>query len=60
MLSIDEIRTALHDMQIARVSEKTGLSRATIAAVRDGKSCRKTTQIVLSAYITGLSSGGRS
>ena len=59
MLTIDEIRAALHDMQIARVAEKTGLSRATIAAVRDGKPCRKTTQAALSLYIAGLSGGGR-
>ena len=59
MLSIDEIRAVLRDMQIARVAEKTGLSRATISAVRDGKPCRKPTQTVLSSYIAGLTGGGQ-
>jgi len=59
MLTIDEIRSALRDMQIARVAEKTGLSRATIAAVRDGNPCRKPTQAALSLYIAGLSGGVR-
>jgi|AntAceMinimDraft_13_1070369.scaffolds.fasta_scaffold34510_2 DNA-binding phage protein len=59
MLSIDKIRAALQDMQISRVAEKTGLSRATITAVRDGNPCRKPTQTVLSAYIAGLSGSDR-
>lgn len=36
-MTLDEIRAALQDRRLNKVSEATGLHRATIARIRDGR-----------------------
>lgn len=52
---LERIRTALADRKVTAVAKKTGLSRYTITAIRDGKQENpklKTVQ-ALDAYLAG-------
>lgn len=53
MLDLDEIRRALQDRVITAVATHTGLSRATIAAIKSGEAetVSRKTQMALSAYL---------
>lgn len=54
MLNLDQIRTALDDRNIEKVSAKTGIHRNTIAAIRTGANANPTyaTMKLLSDYLT--------
>ena len=54
MLNLDEIRTALDDRNIEKVSARTGIHRNTIAAIRTGANANPTyaTMKLLSDYLT--------
>lgn len=53
MLDLEEIRRALQDRVITAVASHTGLSRATVAAIKSGdaKTVSRKTQMALSAYL---------
>jgi transcriptional regulator with XRE-family HTH domain len=53
MLNLDEIRTALDDRNVEKVSALTGIHRNTIAAIRNGKNANPTyaTMKLLSDYL---------
>jgi len=55
MHELEWIRMALADRMPSRVSEKTGLHRNTIAAIRDGKETNPTIETLqkLTAYLKG-------
>ena len=54
MLNLDQIRTALDDRNIEKVSARTGIHRNTIAAIRNGVNANPTyaTMKLLSDYLT--------
>ena len=54
MLNLDQIRTALDDRNIEKVSARTGIHRNTIAAIRTGANANPTyaTMKLLSDYLT--------
>ena len=54
MLNLDQIRTALDDRNIEKVSARTGIHRNTIAAIRNGTNANPTyaTMKLLSDYLT--------
>ena len=53
MLNLDEIRTALEDRNVEKVSARTGIHRNTIAAIRNGTNANPTyaTMKLLSDYL---------
>lgn len=53
MLDLEEIRRALQDRVITAVAAHTGLSRATVAAIKSGEAqaVSRKTQMALSAYL---------
>jgi transcriptional regulator with XRE-family HTH domain len=55
MLNLDQIRTALGDRNVEKVSERTGIHRNTIAAIRTGANANPTyaTMKLLSDYLAG-------
>ena len=54
MLNLDQIRTALDDRNVEKVSARTGIHRNTIAAIRNGTNANPTyaTMKLLSDYLT--------
>ena len=54
MLNLDQIRTALDDRNVEKVSARTGIHRNTIAAIRNGENANPTyaTMKLLSDYLT--------
>ena len=54
MLNLEQIRTALDDRNIEKVSARTGIHRNTIAAIRTGANANPTyaTMKLLSDYLT--------
>jgi hypothetical protein len=54
MLNLEQVRTALDDRNIEKVSAKTGIHRNTIAAIRTGANANPTyaTMKLLSDYLT--------
>ena len=60
MLNLDQIRTALDDRNIEKVSAKTGIHRNTIAAIRTGANANPTyaTMKLLSDYLTAATVDG--
>lgn len=54
MLNLDQIRTALDDRNVEKVSARTGIHRNTIAAIRTGANANPTyaTMKLLSDYLT--------
>lgn len=57
MLSLEQIKLALQDRRPSVVSEATGLSYPTIAAIRDGLNVNPTLNVIqkLSDYLEGSS-----
>ncbi len=55
MLNLDQIRIALDDRNIEKVSARTGIHRNTIAAIRNGTNANPTyaTMKLLSDYLVG-------
>lgn len=54
MLSLEQVRLLLADRKMGVVAQKSGVARATIWRVRQGKSCDAQTLEKLSAYFEGL------
>ena len=54
-MTVEEVEKALKDRRIDMVRAKTGLSRSTIIAIRDGKNKNPTTHTLnqLVNYLTG-------
>ena len=54
MLNLEQIRTALDDRNVEKVSARTGIHRNTIAAIRTGANANPTyaTLKLLSDYLT--------
>ena len=54
MLNLEQIRTALDDRNVEKVSARTGIHRNTIAAIRTGANANPTyaTMKLLSDYLT--------
>ena len=57
MLTLDQLRTALDDRNLEKVSARTGIHRNTLAAIRNGTNANPTyaTMKALSDYLTGPS-----
>jgi len=55
MLNLEQIRTALDDRNVEKVSARTGIHRNTIAAIRNGVNANPTyaTMKLLSDYLAG-------
>jgi hypothetical protein len=55
MLNLEQLRTALDDRNVEKVSQRTGIHRNTIAAIRNGANANPTyaTMKVLSDYLVG-------
>jgi transcriptional regulator with XRE-family HTH domain len=60
MLTLDQIRTALDDRNVEKVSQRTGIHRNTIAAIRNGANANPTyaTMKALSDYLTAATVDG--
>lgn len=60
MLNLDQIRAALDDRNVEKVSARTGIHRNTIAAIRTGANDNPTysTLKALSDYLTGAAVDG--
>ena len=54
MLNLEQLRTALDDRNVEKVSARTGIHRNTIAAIRNGTNANPTyaTMKLLSDYLT--------
>jgi transcriptional regulator with XRE-family HTH domain len=55
MLNLEQIRTALDDRNVEKVSARTGIHRNTIAAIRNGTNANPTyaTMKLLCDYLAG-------
>jgi transcriptional regulator with XRE-family HTH domain len=60
MLNLEQIRTALDDRNVEKVSARTGIHRNTIAAIRTGANANPTyaTMKLLSDYLTAAAVDG--
>jgi predicted transcriptional regulator len=60
MLNLDQIRAALDDRNLEKVSENTGVHRNTLAAIRTGSNINPTYATVkaLSDYLSGAPVNG--
>jgi transcriptional regulator with XRE-family HTH domain len=60
MLTLEQIRTALDDRNVEKVSQRTGIHRNTIAAIRNGANANPTyaTMKALSDYLTAATVDG--
>jgi transcriptional regulator with XRE-family HTH domain len=60
MLNLDQIRAALDDRNLEKVSENTGVHRNTLAAIRTGSNSNPTyaTLKTLSDYLSGAPVSG--
>ena len=60
VLNLEQIRTALDDRNLERVSENTGIHRNTLAAIRAGTNTNPTyaTLKALSDYLCGAAVNG--
>ena len=59
MLTLNEIKSALHDRRPAMVAKSTGVSCVTIANIRDGINTNPTLSVMqrLSDYLEGVNHG---
>ena len=60
MLSLEQIRIKLQDRRPGMITDATGLSHPTIAAIRDGKNVNPTLNVLklLSDYLEGVTKDG--
>jgi len=60
MLNLEQLRTALDDRNIEKVSQRTGIHRNTVAAIRNGTNANPTyaTMKALSDYLTAATVDG--
>jgi transcriptional regulator with XRE-family HTH domain len=60
MLTLDQLRTALDDRNLEKVSARTGIHRNTLAAIRNGTNANPTyaTMKTLSDYLTAVTVDG--
>tara|TARA_R110000822_G_scaffold3973_13_gene17102 strand:- start:2245 stop:2427 length:183 start_codon:yes stop_codon:yes gene_type:complete len=60
MLTLDQLRTALDDRNLEKVSARTGIHRNTLAAIRNGTNANPTyaTMKALSDYLTAVTVDG--
>lgn len=60
MLTLEQLRAALDDRNVEKVSARTGIHRNTIAAIRNGTNANPTyaTMKALSDYLTAVTVDG--